>query len=44
MLRSEMKTQSPDTNPEAERVLFDLLRSASPARKFEFSQSPSRTR
>ena len=30
-----MKTQSPDTSPEAERVLFDLLRKASPARKFE---------
>lgn len=30
-----MKTQSPDTSPEAERVWFDLLRQASPARKFE---------
>jgi hypothetical protein len=30
-----MKTQSPDTGPEAERVLFDLLRQATPARKFE---------
>lgn len=30
-----MKTQSPDTNPEAERVLIGLLRSASPARKFQ---------
>lgn len=30
-----MKPQSPDTSPEAERVLMDLLRQASPARKFE---------
>lgn len=29
-----MKTQSRDTSPEAERVLFDLLRRATPARKF----------
>jgi hypothetical protein len=28
-----MKTQSPDTSPEAERILFDLLRRATPARK-----------
>jgi len=30
-----MRTQSPDTSPEAERVLIDLLRRASPARKFQ---------
>jgi len=29
-----MKTQSPDTSLETERVLLSLLRSADPARKF----------
>ena len=35
MVVREMKTQSPDTSPETERVLISLLRSATPARKFQ---------
>ncbi len=38
-----MKTQSPDTRPEAERVQIDLLRRASPARRFALARSLSRT-
>jgi hypothetical protein len=30
-----MRTLAEDTSPEAERILVDLLRRASPARKFE---------
>lgn len=38
-----MKTQSPDTSPEAERVLIGLLRQASPARKARMMEDASRT-
>jgi hypothetical protein len=37
-----MKTQSPDTSPEAEHVLMDLLRRASPARKLQMIVSANR--
>ena len=30
-----MRTQSPDTSPEMEKVYFDLLRNAGAARRFE---------
>lgn len=36
-----MKTQSPDTSPEAERVLIDLLRQAGPRRRFEMARNAS---
>ncbi|WIG61436.1 MAG: hypothetical protein OJF49_004184 [Ktedonobacterales bacterium] len=36
-----MKTQSPDTTPEAERVQIELLRRASPARRLELAMSLS---
>jgi hypothetical protein len=37
-----MRTQSPDTSPEAERVLIELLRRASPARKIQMITSANR--
>lgn len=37
-----MKTQSPDTSPEAEQVLLGLLRRASPARKLQMIVSANR--
>ncbi len=37
-----MKTQSPDTSPEAEQVLLGLLRRASPARKLQMITSANR--
>jgi hypothetical protein len=41
-----MRTQSPDTSPEVERVQIELLRKAGPARRLElglsFSQDASR--
>jgi len=37
-----MKTQSPDTSPEAEQVLVSLLRRASPARKLQMIVSANR--
>jgi hypothetical protein len=38
-----MKTQSPDTSPEAERVQIELIRKMSPARKFNLVRSMTRT-
>ena len=38
-----MKTLAEDTTPEAERVLIQLLRDASPARKMEMVESANRT-
>ena len=38
-----MKTQSPDTSPEAERILIDRLREAGPQRRFEMARNASRT-
>jgi hypothetical protein len=38
-----MKTQSPDTSPEAERVQIALLRQASPARRFGLARSLTRS-
>lgn len=38
-----MRTLAEDTNPEAERVLLELLRAASPARKFKLVLSANRT-
>src|SRR5579884_1042785 len=37
-----MKTQSRDTTPEAERVHLELLRAASPARRFALAESLAR--
>jgi len=37
-----MRTQSPDTSPEAEKVMIDLLRKASPARKFRMIEQNQR--
>jgi hypothetical protein len=34
-----MKTQSPDTSPEAERVQIELLRNASGARRFALARA-----
>jgi hypothetical protein len=34
-----MRTQSPDTHPEAERVQIELLRKAGPARRLELGLS-----
>ncbi len=36
-----MRTQSPDTRPEAERYLIELIRQASPAKRFRLVQSLS---
>lgn len=36
-----MRTQSPDTSPEAERVLIALLQKAGPRRRFEMARSAS---
>ena len=38
-----MRTLAEDTRPEAERVLLELLRDASPARKFAMVLSANRT-
>ena len=38
-----MRTQSMDTSPEAERVQIELLRKASPAKKFSLVNSLSQT-
>jgi hypothetical protein len=38
-----MRTQSPDTSPEAERVQIELLRKATPARRFHLARSLSQT-
>jgi hypothetical protein len=38
-----MRTQSMDTSPEAERVQIELLRKASPAKKFRLVNSLSQT-
>ena len=38
-----MKTLAEDTSPEAERVLIELLREASPARKMEMVLSANRS-
>lgn len=38
-----MRTLSPDTSPEAERVQIALFRQASPARRFALARSLSRT-
>jgi len=38
-----MKTQSPDTSPEVERVQIELLRKATPARRFHLARSLSQT-
>ena len=38
-----MRTLAEDTDPAAERVLIDLLRAASPARKIEMIHSANRT-
>jgi hypothetical protein len=38
-----MRTQAADTHPEAERVLIELLRGASPARKMALVLSANRT-
>jgi hypothetical protein len=38
-----MRTLAEDTAPEAERVLIELLRQASPARKIEMIHSANRT-
>ena len=38
-----MRTLAEDTTPEAERVLIQLLRNASPARKMEMVESANRT-
>lgn len=38
-----MRTQSPDTSPEAERVQIELLRKATPARRFRLARSLSQT-
>ncbi|MDA0838066.1 MAG: hypothetical protein O3B01_29230 [Planctomycetota bacterium] len=37
-----MRTQSPDTSPEAERVMIELLRQASPSRKFQMIENNQR--
>lgn len=37
-----MRTQSPDTHPEAERVQIELLRKAGPARRFKLTRSLNR--
>lgn len=37
-----MRTQSPDTSPEAEQVMIDLLRKASPRRKFRMIEQNQR--
>ena len=37
-----MRTLAEDTSPEAERVLIELWRQATPARKFEMISSASR--
>jgi len=38
-----MRTQSPDTSPEAERVLLDLLRSAPAWRKLRMVEDTNRS-
>ena len=38
-----MRTQSPDTSPEAERVQIELLRKAGEARRFALARSMSNT-
>ena len=38
-----MRTLAEDTTPEAERVLIELLRAATPARKMEMVLSANRT-
>jgi hypothetical protein len=38
-----MRTQSPDTSPEAERVLLDLLRQAPPWRKLRMVEDTNRS-
>lgn len=38
-----MRTQSPDTSPEAERVQIELLRKAGEARRFELMRSMSKS-
>jgi hypothetical protein len=38
-----MRTQSPDTTPEAERVQIELLRKAGPERRFHLARSLSQT-
>ena len=38
-----MKTLADDTSPEAERVLIELYRKASPIRKLEMVESATRT-
>ena len=38
-----MKTQSPDTSPEAERIQIELIRKMSPAKKFNLVRSMTRT-
>lgn len=37
-----MKTQSPDTSPEAERMLIEGLRQAGPQRRIEMARAVSR--
>jgi hypothetical protein len=37
-----MRTQSPDTSPEAEKVMVDLLRRASSARKWQMVEDCNR--
>lgn len=38
-----MRTQSPDTSPEVERVQIELIRKMSPAKKFNLVRSMTRT-
>ncbi len=38
-----MRTQSPDTSPEAERVLIELLRRTPPWRRLQLADQMSRT-
>lgn len=38
-----MRTQSPDTSPEAERVLIELLRAAPPWRRLQLASQMSQT-
>lgn len=38
-----MRTQSPDTSPEAERVQIEQLRQATPARRFSLARSLTRS-
>jgi hypothetical protein len=43
MTASPMRTQSPDTSPEAERVLIELLRAAPPWRRLQLATQMSST-